>query len=191
MKRVFIAIDVPDKLKAKVDSYIKFLISRSSDLRISWEKAEKLHLTLKFLGNTDEKLLSVLEQKIGEVAESIESFNLKVSGNGIFPNVRNPRVLWLGIEEESGKLFELQNLVEKSCLELGFEADKREFKPHLTIARIRDSQKALELAKLHLRSSFEEESFVVSEVTIYESLLLPNGSVYKVLSRHGLKTNFL
>ncbi len=185
-KRIFIAIDVSNEVKSEVADYINLLMREFPNLKVNWEKAEKLHLTLKFLGDTEKNLIDELERKVGENAEKIERFSLKISGSGVFPNALNPRVLWLGVEEKSGRLFRLQNLIEKSCFELGFEAERRDFKPHLTIARIRQPKEARDLARFHLQANNEEKSFEVAEVVIYESVLFPSGSVYKVISKHPL-----
>lgn len=188
-KRIFIAVDVSDEVKKEVAGYINLLINRFPNLRVNWEKTEKFHLTLKFLGNTDESLLEKLKEKIGQNAEIVENFWLRINGKGVFPNTRNPRVLWLGVEEQLGRLSRLQNLIEKSCAELGFETEKRDFKPHLTVARIRDPEKASELVRFHLEKNteFKQGSFQVTEVVIYESLLFPEGSVYRVISKHQLR----
>jgi len=122
-KRIFIAVDVSDEIKKEVAGYINLLTNRFPNLRVNWEKAEKLHLTLKFLGKTDESLLEKLKEKIGKDIEIVENFQLRINGSGVFPNIRNPRVIWLGVEEQSGRLFKLQNLIEKGCAELGFETE--------------------------------------------------------------------
>lgn len=186
-KRIFIAIDVSEDAKQVIAAHINLLRREFPDLRVNWEKAEKLHLTLKFLGETEIVLLEQLKHRISLDAASVESFCFTITGSGVFPGIRNPKVLWLGVQEQSGSLRKLQSLIDNSCVALGFRPEQREFKPHLTIARIRDSQMAHKLVNFHLETKFEDRMVEVREVTIYESLLSPQGSVYKVLSKHPLR----
>lgn len=186
-KRIFIAIDVSEDAKRFVAEHISLLRREFPDLRVNWERAEKLHLTLKFLGETEIVLLEQLKRRISLDAASVESFCFTITGSGVFPGVRNPRVLWLGIQEHSGNLRKLQRSIDKSCVALGFKPEQREFKPHLTIGRIRDSQMAHKLVNFHLETKFEDRMVEVREVIIYESLLSPQGSAYEVLSKHPLR----
>ena len=186
MKRVFVAIKISDKAKREVSSYIKTLEDGFKNLRVGWVKDEKLHLTLKFLGDIeDEKLLS-LENAVRQVSQDISNFKLKISEIGVFPNPRKPRILWLGIEDAGNNLSKAKKSLEEKCSKFGINKEKRNFKPHLTIARIRQSQKSKKLVKTHLQNKFEPVEFEVSEIVIYESKLLPTGSVYSVLAEYKL-----
>lgn len=185
-KRIFIAIDVAERLREDIGSYIADLRREFEELRVSWERKEKLHLTLKFLGDTEIKQIRAVEKITSEVAARFSPFELAISGVGVFSSPKNARVLWLGVQDISGHLKSLQSMIETRCCEIGFEAEKREFKPHLTIARIREPQKSIRLAEKHLRNGFESEKFLVSEIVVYESQLLPSGSQYFPLSKHKL-----
>ena len=185
-KRIFIAIDVSEDAKQIIAEHISLLKREFTDLRVNWERAEKLHITLRFLGETEVSLLEELKRRISLDAAGVESFCFTIAGSGVFPGIRNPRVLWLGVQEHSGSLRKLQRSIDNSCVALGFKPEQREFKPHLTIARIRDAQMAHKLVKFHLETKFEAGVVEVREVVIYESLLSPQGSVYRVLSKHAL-----
>src|SRR5919202_1847961 len=113
-------------------------------------------------------------------------FELSVSGPGSFPPHGPPRVLWLGIEDASGRLAGLQRALEDECAAAGFAREPRPFRPHLTVARIRSPQGARELAAAHRESRFEPQTFTVSELVVMRSELGPGGSRYTPLSHQPL-----
>jgi len=156
-------------------------------VRTGWEKPEKLHLTLKFLGDAGENQLAALNKIAREIAGKISKFTVQIAETGIFPNQRNPRVLWIDVKDETGSLAKINDLLEAECEKIGFERERRKFVPHLTIGRVREPNRAGKLAKKHLENKFEPVEFEVSEIVIYESKLLPTGSVYSVVSRHELE----
>lgn len=187
-KRIFTAIDISEQAKRKVSAYIESLRKEFSGLRVGWEKAEKLHLTLKFSGDCDERQLKNLQNaaansvKIFVEQENISIFKVQISETGVFPSKRNPRILWLGLQDEEGNLGKINRILETECERAGFEKENRIFKPHLTIARIREPHKSKSLAESHLGNEFEPVEFEVSEIVIYESSLQPIGSIYKKVS---------
>lgn len=184
-KRIFIAIDISEQARHKVSGYIENLRKEFSNLRVGWEKAEKLHLTLKFLGDCDERQLRNLENAVAGSAkasfesENISNFKIQLSDTGVFPSKRNARILWLGLRDETGSLSKLNRILETECEKAGFEKENRSFKPHLTIARLREPHKSGNLAAKHLENKFEPVEFEVSEIVIYESKLQPIGSIYR------------
>ncbi len=185
-KRIFVAIDISDEAKDKAAEYIKNLKDEFPDLRVGWEKTEKLHLTLKFLGDIDDTDLQRLNDAAFETAGQIPKFNLKTTATGAFPSQKKARVLWLGIEDEKGVLHKLAEVFETNCANQGFAIETRSFKAHLTIARLREPQESKKLIERHLETKIEPVKFEVPEIVIYESHLQKSGSVYSVLSKHPL-----
>ena len=184
-KRIFIAVDISDEARCLAAEHIDKMRQHAKDVRVGWERPEKLHVTLKFLGNVDEAAIDDVVNAVAPIADIFSAFEMAIIGTGVFPNPRQPRVLWLGVQDED----DLQGIAAKLDLELaklGFEKEMRRFDPHLTIARIREPQKAKRLAEFHLHSRFESQAFAVHELVIYESVLRPTGSVYSVISRHAL-----
>lgn len=186
-KRIFTAIDISEQTRQRVSGYIENLRREFSGLRVGWEKAEKLHLTLKFLGDCDERQLKDLETAVSNAAkifaETRNDVNIKIQilDTGVFPSKRNAKILWLGLHDERQSLSKLNQILETECGKIGFEKEKRNFKPHLTIARLRELQKSGNLVEKHLENRFEPVEFEVSEIVIYESKLLPTGSIYRKL----------
>ncbi|MDQ3801125.1 MAG: RNA 2',3'-cyclic phosphodiesterase [Acidobacteriota bacterium] len=156
-------------------------------VRVGWEKPEKLHLTLKFLGDTDDEQLAKLTEAAEKAAREISVFKLRIAGTGVFPNQRKARVLWLGVEEdEKGSLRKLNEALEKECERHGFTRETRGFKAHLTIARLREPEKSKNLIEAHLQEEFAAVEFEVADLVIYQSRLSPQGSQYAVVSKHTL-----
>lgn len=182
-KRIFIAVNISVEARRKVSDYLEILRGEFQDLKVGWERAEKLHITLKFLGDTEvEKIAEVI--KIGEkISAELEQFPIKIEQTGTFPNLKKARILWLGLQDDTNSLKKIYDLLENECEKIGFRKEKRNFKPHLTIARIRQPEKSFELAKKHLENEFEPVGFEVSEIVIYESRLQLTGSVYFPVKR--------
>lgn len=177
-KRIFVAVDISDEARRKVADYIAGLKRNFPGVKVGWDRPEKLHLTLKFLGDTDETQLQKLEEICRNISTGISDLIFQISETGVFPSPRNARVLWLGVRGDLEELQKINEILETECEKIGFKKEMRTYKPHLTIGRIREPQKAKELAKTHLENNFEPVRFEVSEIVIYESKLQPTGSIY-------------
>ncbi|HXH70412.1 MAG TPA: RNA 2',3'-cyclic phosphodiesterase [Pyrinomonadaceae bacterium] len=187
MKRIFVAIDISDEARAKTANYTESLRDEFPQVRIGWERAEKLHLTLKFLGEVDEKQLAKLTAAVEETAQQLSNFKLQITETGAFPSKRNARILWLGVHGETENLQELNKILEKECEKKGFAREKRNFKAHLTIARLREPHKSKKLVEGHLGNEFNSPEFQVFKIAIYESRLQKTGSIYNKIKNVELK----
>lgn len=187
MKRIFIAVDISDEARRKTAAYIESLKLEFPALRVGWEKPEKLHLTMKFLGDTDENRLEKLKDITQNIAAEIPKFNLQIAKTGVFPSARNARVLWIDVKDEKGSLTEINRLLESECERIGFPRETRNFKPHLTIARLKEPRGSRELIEKHLKKEFEPVGVEAAEIVIYESRLRPTGSIYEKLTTVQLK----
>ncbi|HSK30956.1 MAG TPA: RNA 2',3'-cyclic phosphodiesterase [Candidatus Limnocylindria bacterium] len=173
MKRCFIAIDISGEARAVIAEHAAALKREFRDIRVSWTKPENLHVTLKFLGDVD-------DQTVGRVAERLcdlpafDPVQLTLSKTRSF----GKRVLAVAVNDPNGRLGALQDSVEQMCAKLGFERDKRAFRPHITTARIRDQKSVNALIEANRTSAIEPVEFVVESVVLYESKLGPGGSVY-------------
>lgn len=187
MKRIFTAIDISDETRLKASNYLEKLKSEFPNVRVGWDKAEKLHLTLKFLGDINEIQLENLSEAVADTARQTSNFEIQIAETGVFPSKRNARVLWLGVRDDQGSLLKLNEMLEEQCSKRGFAKETRAFKAHLTIARLREPQKSAELIKKHLSENFDAEKFTVSAISIYESQLLKSGSIYSIVSKHKIE----
>jgi 2'-5' RNA ligase len=183
-RRLFIAVDISDEVRRLAAEHIDMIRRHARDIRVSWEKPEKLHVTLKFLGNVDDQKAGAVRESAAAAAESFSPFRAAVSGTGVFPNAQRPRVLWLGIENADGALKALAARVDELLIPIGFEKEKRRFSPHLTIARVREPGNGKGLADAHLECRFDRIEWDVRELVIYQSELKTTGSVYRALARY-------
>jgi RNA 2',3'-cyclic 3'-phosphodiesterase len=184
--RTFIAIEIPGDLRTRITQHIARLRSAYPDVRASWTRTENLHLTLKFLGNVPVDRIGTLSHATDAAARSATEFKVSIGGVGIFPPAGRPNVLWIGIADASGKLSDLYDALEDHCAETGFQREARAYHPHLTIARLRNRGGSRALAELHQRVSFPSQTFTVSELVVFRSELLSEGSKHTAISRHQL-----
>jgi 2'-5' RNA ligase len=182
MKRLFIAIDISEMARDIAAKHIASLRRQFPDLRVGWERPEKLHLTIKFLGRTGDEQLEGINKSLERIASRFQPFGLRLEGKGVFPSPRNARVLWLGVVDPEEKLAGLAEAVIDDMARLGFEPEKRAFKAHLTIARIKEPQSATQLAERHLQMQYEPVEFEIGDIVLYESQLHPTGSIYSKLA---------
>ncbi len=146
--------------------------------KIKWIEPDILHITLFFLGDTDEKLIPVISEKLKQLSLDFTSFKLEFEGIGIFKNIRNPRVIWVGTRENI-VIRKLKSRIDDELIQLGFEGEKRDFRPHLTIGRIkwiRNASILEEMVKLY--ENCEIQRAEINEMIYYESILRPDGPEY-------------
>lgn len=185
--RTFIAVETSEAIRSKISKLIERLQKGSMffPVRASWAKPENIHLTLKFLGKIEEEMVKKIADVMREIAKQTSSFRLSAEGLGVFPNERQPRVLWVGIKEGKRPLIELQSLLEKRLQSLGFEPEQRAFHPHLTLARfksLKGTSALMNIVKDHQHLSKLGE-WEVSEMILFRSDLHPDGAIYTPLEK--------
>lgn len=190
-KRIFIAVDISAEARKIAAHRVENLRREFPNLRVGWEKPEKLHLTLKFLGDAEEKQIAGLKKIVAEIASEIAPFNLRIAETGVFPSIRNARILWLDVKDERGNLTEINKCLETECAKIGFAKENRNFKPHLTIARLKEPKASKNLIQKHLADAVEPAEFEVAEIVIFESRLQPAGSIYQKLTTVQLKNQIV
>jgi len=174
--RSFIAIELPETVKSALAELQQEFKKCGADVR--WVKPDNIHLTLKFLGNVDEENVDRIVKTIKEICNKYNVFTLKIKGIGLFPNIRAPRVLWVGISGDS-VLTGLQREIEDGMTEMGFEREQRAFRAHLTLGRFRSSagkEGILDAIKLHEDASLG--TMDVGSVSLMKSDLSPAGARY-------------
>lgn len=179
--RCFVAIELPKSLHQglqKVSSTLQNLLEGSP---IRWVEVNKVHITIKFLGDVAEKNIPVISELIQAETKKHKVFDISVGGFGAFPSLSKPRVLWVGIE--SGKDFHrLQRRIDGEISRLGYPADNRTFDPHLTLGRISRNVRKNELHQIKAVVSGYRIGFIgaarITEVGLFKSVLKPGGAVY-------------
>lgn len=187
--RLFIAIDLGPEQARAVNALLDSLKKgvRFTKAHPAWVTPNNLHMTLKFLGSVDQTRLSEITQKIAPAIDDILGFRYCLQSLGVFPNPRQPSVLWLGVQEGRKELIHLANAIDSSLSAIGFEAERRPFHPHITLARIK-SRVGVE-ALMSIVRSHENASIgwgVCDEVILYQSHLNPEGARYEALYRWPL-----
>lgn len=181
MIRLFVALNIPDEIKEKIISYRNNTISNPFDYR--WEKEEKLHLTLKFIGEVEDSLFKNIVDEISFVSE-YKAFNCGLSKFGFFYSGKIPKILWLGLRINE-EIFDLVRRLNEKLIKFGIPEEKRKFKPHLTIMRVK---KKLDR---NFINSFEncklpETEFTTDSVSLIKSELLSDGSKYTEIKNFKL-----
>ena len=184
--RVFCAIELPSLVRDHISEHITRLRKAMPDSPASWSRPENVHLTLKFVGEIPPHRVNDLSQAAAKAAAGFFPFEIVVGNTGSFPQHGTPRVLWIGVDDNSGKLEQLQAKLEEEGQRLGFEKEARAFNPHLTIARLRKPQGARALALAHKEMGFAATEVSVMELAVIRSELSSKGSKYTVISRHAL-----
>lgn len=174
--RTFICVDIPESVKRRIAELQHEL--RRTEVRASWVKPANIHLTLKFLGDVPASKMPVVIEAANRAIGSHSPFQVTVAGTGCFPSPREPRVLWVGVEDSQRGVEVLRHALEDEFAAQGFAREAKKSKPHLTIARIRDPRHARHLAEELLKIGFAPETFTVHEVIVMRSDLTPQGSVY-------------
>lgn len=189
--RLFVALDLPENVHQKLRGLIDELKRESLDIR--WVNPEGIHVTLKFIGHVDEAKAHDIQQALGKI-HSDHPVTMEFRGMGFFPNERRPRVAWCGVEG-SENLSTLAGNIENAVEPLGIEREARDFKPHLTLARI-DAEKVrrAQIEKLVMAAKkFESTSFGSareSEFHLYESVTKRSGAEYKILKSFSFVKGF-
>lgn len=164
----------------------KHLRDAVPEARASWSRADNIHLTLKFLGDIPLPRVEKLSEAAARAIKDLAPFKIVVEQTGAFPRHGPPRVLWIGIDDFSGKLGELHARLEDESASAGFAKDDHAFHPHLTVARLRQPRHARTLAEAHQQLEFKPQEIAVSELLVIRSELSSAGSKYTVVSRHPL-----
>ncbi len=182
--RLFVAVNLPTEVRERLAAVQDRLRRAQAD--VSWVRPENIHLTLKFLGETEEKQLERIRPALAEAARAGAPFSIQVSGVGSFGG-RVPRVVWVGVENGAEPLTELARQVEGALAQVGVPKEKRGFTAHLSLGRVRSPRNAEAL--LATLGEARAERFGTAPVAHFElmqSQLHPSGSVYTVLDRFPL-----
>ncbi|MGC1377593.1 MAG: RNA 2',3'-cyclic phosphodiesterase [Anaerolineales bacterium] len=186
--RAFIAIEIPQEIKRQIAGQTAEL-RRMVGSSVRWVTPENIHLTLKFLGEISPTNIDLLAQALKTEVGQHLSFEMNVNGLGAFPNVRRPRVIWIGLDAPPD-LTRLQHHLETTTARLGYISDDKPFSPHLTIGRVREQLSSDESQAL--RSALESAKvgalgkFTVKSVHLFQSELKPAGPIYTCISTAAL-----
>ena len=177
--RSFIALELSQEAKeeiARIEGILK-----NSDMEIRWTKPDSAHLTLKFLGDVEENLLAEIGKDLDNITSGKIAFDILLEDIGVFPDWRFPKVMWIGIGEGKDMVSDMAQEVEDAMEKRGFEKEKRPFKPHFTIGRVRRARKKEQFEKLVGTVTIRPVTSRISNIILFKSVLTPKGAVYTPL----------
>lgn len=183
--RTFLAVEFDDAFKRSLARLQSRLDAGGRGVR--WMRPEEYHLTLKFVGDLEERDLPEICDLLTEMAVECKPFEMELKGAGCFPPAGGVRIVWAGLSEPTGRLAELQSRSEALFSGLGYKQEHRAFSPHVTIARVRDARRSQELrAAVGRHADFSGGTQAVDEVVLFQSILEREGPRYVAMSRHHL-----
>lgn len=180
--RLFISAEIPEEIKEKVIEIRDQIYG--SDKNVRWEGKDKLHFTLKFLGEVEENKIQAISLEIENIIKSYKSINCSFTNFGVFKKGNLPSILWLGINYNKD-LNSIAETINNNFEKFGFEKENRNFKPHLTLLRLKGREDINRINNF-LEYKFPEIKFTVDEISLMKSELLKSGSVYKQIKSFKL-----
>jgi len=179
--RAFIAVDLSTEIQDRLSQIASQLKERMGDVPVRWVAPKNVHLTLKFLGDVSMNNIMMLTELLRAEAALHKPMTISVGGMGAFPKVRNPRVIWVGVEVPQ-ELVALQRAIDIQTGKVGYARDKRPFSPHLTLGRVSRNASPHEVRRIADVLKNHKVGYLgvarVREVHLYRSDLKPTGAVY-------------
>lgn len=189
--RAFIAIELPKEIRDSLYRLQEQLKASHADVK--WVQPQNIHLTLKFLGEIDEKKFSKITEILDDVAKNNCSFYINLSTLGAFPKLNFPRVIWIGIDKGDVETKQIAKALEEKIAKVGIPKEDRPFSSHITIGRTKSNlnRERLVQALNNLVDIFRHQNleFTVTKITLFQSTLTPKGPIYTALKEANLKTN--
>jgi 2'-5' RNA ligase len=192
--RLFIAIPLPDEARQLLARITESLAAH--DWPVRWVATDAAHLTLHFLGNTAPERAELLRLGLSRAIASHGAFTISTGALGAFPDLRDPRVLWLGLTGDTTALANLHRDLGRSLQALGFEIDGGRFHPHLTLGRLREETPSR--LKAEIRATFDDPDLLavvgeralidVRQAILYRSFLERGGARHEPLASYSLQS---
>jgi len=180
-RRTFVAVELPEDLRHRLSLCAEAMAGEWTDGGLRPAAAETIHLTLRFIGDTEEEVLPALMAGLDKIAAALTPFHLVTDQIGGFPNLRRPRVVWVGLTDAGGQLPKLNRQIEQLVQSLGWEPEQgKGFTPHLTLGRVRQKSRP---PSVNWVGGGPAERFGVGAVSLIESLLKPHGAQHSLLHR--------
>lgn len=179
MMRLFYAFPLAPSVQEALTKIIADL--RAIGGPVKWVEPHNTHLTLRFLGDTQESLLPKLRQALDDLVANRTPVQSRIDCLGVFPNLKRPSVIWVGLNEQVSQLAELNRQLEQAVRALGFEPDNKSFKAHLTLGRVKDQRNLAPLTAMLPDYRFVVIPVLFDQVVLYQSTLTPKGPIYERL----------
>jgi len=189
--RAFIAIELSPDLRKRLGSLEEQLKSSGADVK--WVESKNIHLTLKFLGEIDNKTIEKIIKIMEDIAVKEKPFYIRLFSPGAFPKINSPRVIWIGIDKGDSETKQIAKILEEETAKVGIPQENRPFSSHITLGRVKSGLNREKLVKNleNLASKPPEDSpeFLVTKITLFKSTLAPGGPIYEALKEAHLQSN--
>ena len=184
--RTFIALPLPSDWQCALSAMLGQLSTSVPSDAVRWTAPANIHLTLRFLGATDPAIVPAIIARLQQSLPGTPPPALSLCGLGAFPPRRAPRIIWAGLAGDLEMLAKLQTITESAAVSLGWPAERRPFRPHLTLGRVRDrastNQRRAVLRAITATTIPPASTWHPDAVLLYRSVLTPQGPVYTILS---------
>jgi len=186
-KRLFIALNLPIAIKAEIFKLIENLTTKNQNQPIKWVTQENIHLTLHFLGDTEENKMEEINSKLENLIANFPPLNFELLAEvDAFPNLKEPQDIFLKINEIGGNhIFSLHKKIGAALLNLGFQIDLRPFQLHLTLGRNKNHAYFQTIKNIN----FQPNQFQADSVDLMASTLTPQGPIYNIIKKYHLNNN--
>ncbi len=183
--RAFIAIDMPAIIVDFAGKRQQALKNAGIDMK--WVRPENIHLTLQCLGDVETEKIHAVQACMEKAAREVSAFSLKAKGLGVFPSLKRPKVMWMGVTGQTDFLKTLSLQISDALVNLGIPQEKRVFKGHLTIGRIKGKLDTQQLGRvISAQKEYETPIVEVDSVCLFQSRLTPRGAIYTKLAEVSL-----
>ncbi|MCK4578932.1 MAG: RNA 2',3'-cyclic phosphodiesterase [Candidatus Marinimicrobia bacterium] len=180
LPRTFLGFDLPRSVSERVVG-LRTLVDDPKSA-VKWVKGRNIHLTMRYLGPTPAGILPEITDQVSQVVSPLLPIRVSVEGTGVFTAPSRPRVLWLGLAGETGRLAELEQAIHAAIGPLGFPREERRYTPHITIGRVRYPQKITPDVTNFLAARYEPVDLNLSELHLFESRQENRGVIYVKLA---------
>jgi len=184
--RSFLAFELPEFVKEELSGLIRSFNRGVSKVR--WVKRENMHLTVLFLGNINEETIPAMAEDISDICERFSPFIVRMKGVGCFPNIRNPKVIWVGIDGEIERMARFYESLVMNLSKYGIKQENRTYRPHLTLGRIKGNSNIRDrmVGMISKGREITDKEFILQELVLFKSDLRPQGPIYTKLNSWSL-----
>jgi len=184
--RSFLAFELPEFVKEELSGLIRSFNRGVSKVR--WVKRENMHLTVLFLGNISEETIPAMAEDISDICERFSPFIVRMKGVGCFPNIRNPKVIWVGIDGEIERMAKFYESLVMNLSKYGIKQENRTYRPHLTLGRIKGNSNIRDrmVGMISKGREITDKEFILQELVLFKSDLRPQGPIYTKLNSWSL-----
>ncbi len=183
--RTFVAIEIDKEIKDRILEFLNQL--KKVDADVKWVASENIHITLKFIGYIDEKILPALNKTINDITSCLRSFSIKIEDVGVFPTLKKPRIIFVCARDKENNLLKLYEELENRLEVLGIKRESRKYVGHITLGRIKSQKNIPKLIDtLNSRSGHFFGQEKANYISLIQSKLTPSGPVYTRLKNFEL-----